>query len=261
MSMPGLDRPTLDALAAAGRAHGLTVVAHAVDAGVLVLQHVPTDPLPDDLIAEIAARGVAVTPTLAPIENVCGEPGGAALLDDPDLEPLLGGPWREFLSYSPGGWAGEPPDFGVVLANVAKLAAVGVTVLAGTDAPNPGTVHGASLHRDLELLVRAGLSPADALRSATSVPAVRYGLADRSTVHSGQRADLLLVDGDPTTDIARTRAISRIWRGGVEHDRTVFLGGPAERELTDSLHAQFRRVLDRMMEHLPPGVDLGSLRP
>jgi len=51
-----------------------------------------------------------------------------------------------------------------------------VPVLAGTDTPNPGTVHGASLHRELELLVGAGLTPQLALQAATSAPARVFGL-------------------------------------------------------------------------------------
>jgi imidazolonepropionase-like amidohydrolase len=63
-------------------------------------------------------------------------------------------------------------------------------------------------------MVRAGLTPAEALRSATALPARAFGLADRGSVAPGQRADLLLVGGDPTADITVTRDIRAIWCAG-----------------------------------------------
>ena len=63
-------------------------------------------------------------------------------------------------------------------------------ILAGTDAPNPSTIFGASLHRELVLLVAAGLTPVEALRAATSVPAETFGLRKRGRVKPGFVADL-----------------------------------------------------------------------
>ena len=82
-------------------------------------------------------------------------------------------------------------------------------------------MHGASMHLELELLGRAGLTPRDVLRAATSVPATVFGLTDRGRIAPGQRADLLLVDGDPTTDITNLRAITAIWKNGYLVDRTA----------------------------------------
>jgi imidazolonepropionase-like amidohydrolase len=75
-------------------------------------------------------------------------------------------------------------------------------------------VHGASLHHELQLLVMAGLTPVEALRAATSVPARRFGLDDRGRIVPGARADLVLVDGDPTTRIEDSLSIRTIWRRG-----------------------------------------------
>jgi hypothetical protein len=107
-------------------------------------------------------------------------------------------------------------DFRNALAAVGQLARGGVPILAGTDAPNPGTTHGASMHRELELLVSAGLSPAAALTAATATPARIFGLKDRGRIAPGLRADLVLVKGDPTTDILATRDIQRVWKLGQE---------------------------------------------
>ncbi len=108
---------------------------------------------------------------------------------------------------------------GIPTDAVRKLHAAGVPILAGTDAINPGTAHGASLHRELELLVAAGLSPSQALAAATSLAADRFGLADRGRIAPGLRADLLLVTGDPCTEIKATRAIVGVWKQGQSIDR------------------------------------------
>jgi imidazolonepropionase-like amidohydrolase len=80
-----------------------------------------------------------------------------------------------------------------------------------------GAAHGVSLPRELELLVEAGLTPVEALRAATSVPAGIFDFyRDRGRIAVGARADLLLVDGDPTTDIRETRALVHVYKRGVQ---------------------------------------------
>ncbi len=101
-------------------------------------------------------------------------------------------------------------------ATVTAFYEAGVPILAGTDANHangaPAVIrHGESLHHELELLVDAGLSTVDALRAATSLPALHFGLTDRGIIEPGRRADLVLIDGDPINDISATRQIKRIW--------------------------------------------------
>ena len=129
------------------------------------------------------------------------------------------------------------PPYALVEHNVARLIAAGVRLLAGTDAPIPSTVYGASLHRELELLVRCGLTPAQALTAATASPARVFGLTDRGRIAIDQTADLVLVAGDPLTDIAVTRSITTIWRAGIACDRHAFPGSPAESEELAALEA------------------------
>jgi hypothetical protein len=112
-----------------------------------------------------------------------------------------------------------------------QLHAAGVPILAGSEAPNPGTAHGATLHRELELLTRAGLSPMAALTAATSAPAAAFGLDDRGRITVGRRADLVLVDGDPTADVTMTRRIVEVWKGGVRLERAP---APTEEALADA---------------------------
>jgi imidazolonepropionase-like amidohydrolase len=99
------------------------------------------------------------------------------------------------------------------------FAKAGVRLLAGTDANIFQPEHGAGMLRELELLVQAGLTPTEALRSATSLPAAVFDLTDRDRIAPGLRADLLLVTGDPTTDITTTANIAGVWRRGVWHAR------------------------------------------
>lgn len=77
-----------------------------------------------------------------------------------------------------------------------------------------GLAHGASVHHELQYLVQAGLTPVQALRTATATPARRFGLTDRGRIAEGMRADLLLVGGDPTTTIADTLTLQSVWRRG-----------------------------------------------
>ena len=108
--------------------------------------------------------------------------------------------------------------------NIKRLFEAGVPILVGTDAPNPGTMHGASMHVELELLVDAGLTPKDALIGATSRAAACFDLKDRGRIAEELRADLLLVEGNPCADIKATRNIVGVWKSGVSVD----LGDPSK---------------------------------
>lgn len=251
---PALDSETTKALVAAAHARGLLVVAHVssvagveevVDAGVDVLAHVPADAEMDQaLVACIAEAGIVVGPTLATIENTLGEAGGPAVAGDRRLADVLGAAWvRRLKSGSPSLGGRAMPPYSLAEENVRRLAQAGVTLLAGTDAPNPGTVFGASLHRELELLVRCGLSPAQALAAAMSEPARVFGLPDRGRVGTGLRADLVLVSGDPLEDITATRSIERIWRGGATCDRGAFVASAAETAQLEAFDDQIAKVV------------------
>jgi imidazolonepropionase-like amidohydrolase len=94
---------------------------------------------------------------------------------------------------------------------VPELAAAGVPLLAGTDTGTPSLVPGFALHDELELLVRAGLTPAQALRAATLEPARYLGREDeQGTIEPGKVADLVLLDADPLRDITNTTRIDSV---------------------------------------------------
>src|SRR5205814_3364573 len=91
----------------------------------------------------------------------------------------------------------------------------GVRLLAGSDSLDPYVFPGESLHRELELLVKAGLSPMEALQTATVNPAQFFGLQNElGTIEVGKKADLVLIERDPLQDISNTRKIAAIIQGG-----------------------------------------------
>jgi imidazolonepropionase-like amidohydrolase len=106
--------------------------------------------------------------------------------------------------------------------SVSLLHKAGVKILAGTDAnqsPIAAVKYGIGLCEELELLVEAGLENVEALRAATSLPAECFPmLGDRGVIAVGERADLVLVGGNPEMDI---KAVRRVWVKGVEVDLKV----------------------------------------
>lgn len=95
--------------------------------------------------------------------------------------------------------------------------------LAGSGADAMGTMPGISLHTELELLVRLGLSPREALASATNNYALQFGWNELGQIASGRRADILAVDADPTVNIWNARRISTIVLNGEIVDRDALL--------------------------------------
>jgi imidazolonepropionase-like amidohydrolase len=100
----------------------------------------------------------------------------------------------------------------------------GVQVMAGTDTGNAYTFPGIDLHRELELLVQAGFTPLEALRSATSEPAQFLGTKDLGSIAPGKLADLVLLDANPLKDIRNTQKIAGVFVGGQYLSRAKLTG-------------------------------------
>ena len=97
-------------------------------------------------------------------------------------------------------------------------------VAFGTDSgANPSRVPGWAEHRELELMVSAGLTPMQAIVAATRGSAAMLGAADRGTVEKGKRADFIVLAADPLEDIRNTRKLVSIWHGGREIQPRVAL--------------------------------------
>ncbi|MGA2546702.1 MAG: amidohydrolase family protein [Rectinemataceae bacterium] len=229
VDFPGLRETSNETLlAAVNEAHrlGRMAIAHvttfdggqkAVVAGVDGLAHLFFDRQPTPaLITAIASSGSFVIPTLVTLSTAFGH-SAAALAADKRVSSKLSKKWLDSLSRSMNVY--PHGNLENAYASVMALHKAGVDILAGSDVSEPipslgGLAHGASLHHELQLLVAAGLTPLEALRAATATPARRFGLADRGRIAPGARADLVLIEGNPTVNIEDTLSIRVIWRRG-----------------------------------------------
>lgn len=218
-----MDPWTLKALTETAHKHGLKVLTHTVtvergaaaaDSGVDVIAHSLQDkPLDPDTIAKIKASGLYYAPTLAVYEPV--KPG-----QKPPADP-----------DSPRAKQSRQ-KFGYALGNTKALFDAGVPVALGTDAGMPGTPHGPSSLREMELLVQAGLTPSQALIAGSAISAKAMNLlADRGTLEAGKRADFVLVSGKPWETITDVRRIDRVFLDG----QAVFGPGSARKPANDRM--------------------------
>ena len=194
----------INSLVVAAHNHGKLTAAHATtasaygvaqEANVDILTHAPLDMvLGSTAISTAANKGTVVIPTLLMMDGVARAKR------------------RQGLDYS----------YACAKDTVSALHSAGVPIFVGTDS-NSGlespVSHGESIHRELELLVDAGLSVMEALRAATVEPAKYFGMNDRGVVEPGRRADLVLLSHSPVHDIRNTRTIKRVWCRGVEIER------------------------------------------
>jgi imidazolonepropionase-like amidohydrolase len=195
----------------------------AIEAGANGLVHLYTEPQATPGFADsVKGRGAFIIPTLTVSEGlICGKPRGAEVLGDTLLRPYIRTDLRPLMTMSRPQRGGIKSCEGTHQA-IRDLVASGAPVLAGTDAPVPGQTYGASIHLELEALVGAGLTPAQALAAATSATARAFGLEDRGSIRPGLRADLLMVDGDPLSGIRATRRIATIWKRGLHVERVRY---------------------------------------
>ena len=137
-------------------------------------------------------------------------------------------PWRQAMAEAPDGPIRDTVHGQWSLDMTEMLHEAGVPFGAGTDTPIGYAVPGYSLHSELEMLVRAGLDPVEALRAATVTPAEFFGLeGEMGTVEAGRVADLVLLGGNPLEDISNTRSVEAVVLEGVLLDRARLdgLGG------------------------------------
>ena len=265
------DRETYLALGAAADAHRLKLTGHVVApsptlflaAGQDGVDHsflLPPDSFPEQrrkaFWRALAARDVGVVPTLVVIpESVLRPPEYfAALLADttgsvhplrPYLSKYLELDWREQAEeQTPQRRATFARLWPEVLAQLREMRAAGVRILAGSDVAVLNIFPGVSLHQELELLVDSvGMSPVEALASATIGPAEWLGIAHRvGSIVPGRVADLVLLEADPLADISNTRRIEAVVLGGRLFDRRGIADLLAEiRKLPDLRVNDWRR--------------------
>jgi imidazolonepropionase-like amidohydrolase len=177
------------------------------------------------LFQTLKKNGTWVTPTLASLE-ITSHPEDWNL-DDPQLQfipPGLANQWRESAHDQKmkerAAWlARQASNDGKLTA---ELHRAGIPLLVGSDSLDPFVFTGDSLHKELAGLVRAGFTPGEALEAATRGAAQFLGRdRDSGATETGKLADLVLLDANPLEDIASTRKIFAVIRGGKYLDRAA----------------------------------------
>ncbi len=251
---PGDDLAAQEAIvkAAGDAAHaaGLRLAVHATElvvakaalrAGADMLVHSVFDaPVDEEFLALAKSRDVLYCPTLfvtqgyplalsglwrpTPIEARRADPEVLAAMDDLDGIPPEQRPERVAKlvarAAAPGVTAdviAPPPRIG--MDNLRRVAEAGITVVMGTDAGNIGTLHGPSIHREMALMLEAGLTSLEILRSATVNGARALGMeGEVGRIAPGLHADLVILDADPLADVGNLAKVYRVVKGGVVHD-------------------------------------------
>ena len=230
---PLMSVETIRAIVDEASMHGLRVLAHvtsrheleaALEGGASGAVHATQDiPLPDiGLADQMAAAGFMMTPTLSlfagsgdfddPFLRATVSPEEIEALSNPEFEEIAGRRWTCCATFDE------------LLANVGMLHSRGVRMAVGTDTGNPYVFPGYSVHKEMELLVRAGLMPMEALEAATRVAAEMIGAEDAyGTIEPGKRADLLILTANPLEDIKNTRSLEVVISEGRVVDRDALV--------------------------------------
>jgi imidazolonepropionase-like amidohydrolase len=166
----------------------------------------------------------------------------------PAAAPFLYGP------RTPEDLAFAKKEFQKDLELVGAMQKAGVGILAGTDASNPFCMPGFSLYDELGLLVKAGLTPMQALQTATLSPArFNHQEKDLGTIEKGKIADLLLLDANPLDDISNTRKIDSVIYGG-----RLFSRSDLDKMLADIEALASRLLISDVMRKTIEGKDVAT---
>src|SRR5262249_37807837 len=192
-----------------------------VQTGIDGFAHAPTRKMSAEDIQVIKDHGLFVITTLV-VEEYSGRRRLADLkfLEEPliaDTTP----PWfltelraeatRNLSDAEKNEVRQSAAGFDEMVLNVKKLCDAGVLVAAGTDAPYPGVFQGEAIHHELELLVASGMTPLEAIRTATSNAArIMKAEAEWGSLQAGKRANVLIVAGNPAVNISDTRKIETV---------------------------------------------------
>ena len=217
--------------------HNFPVVTHiitfehakdALNAGTDGLAHMVTDQeVTQDFLDEMKKKGVYCIPTLAVFESfsrgMVGIPENlkgplseqgisreiiadlAKKMDMPGVNDHLNA-WKMTLHFAK--------------INAKKMFDAGIKLAVGTDAGNPAVFHGPSVHREMELMVEAGIPPAEVIKAATANAAEILGKEEKlGTISEGKLADILVIEGNPLDEIQNTQKIFMVIKNGQVLDR------------------------------------------
>jgi imidazolonepropionase-like amidohydrolase len=213
----------------AGPRNGTAVVAAM---GIAAFAHLGVSPVTEETVAMMRDRKIASITTLAVYESFARRRlVDLAFLREPlvaqTMPPQFG---QEITSYAARPLSDDEKTgvdaalkrLQTAMANAKRLADAGILLAAGTDAPYPGDFYGEGLHRELELLVEAGLSPLQALSTATKNAAVLLNQENQwGTLAADRRADILIVNGHPARAIRDTRNVDLVIQSGRVIDRAA----------------------------------------
>lgn len=198
--IPGPSQDIINQLSKSGREHGKLSIVHAArkeaiqmalkaEPRVGIITHVPLDePITEQDAKTMATAGIIASPTLVMEESLVK------------------------AGIAPG------MNYNASRESVKRMRDAGVTILVGTDS-NPDFInvpHGEAFDREVELLSEVGMTPVEILNAATQLSAESFQLHDRGVIDEGKRADLLLVEGNPTEDIRALQEVRKVWKAGRE---------------------------------------------
>ncbi len=223
-----LDRATAAAIIKHAHNRNQKVLAHVssfaaaqelLDDGIDGFVHIFADEIAStEFIEQAKRRNIFVIPTLSVISSAAHHDHGQVLSEDSAIKPYLQAGQAQQLASKIGSHKLPGFDLETALENIKLLAQAGVPILAGSDAPNPGTSYGASLHQEIELLIDAGLNAEQALSAASGGVAQHFDLEGRGIIEVGARADLVMLDD---TEISKrsSRNIAAIFKNGKQITR------------------------------------------
>jgi imidazolonepropionase-like amidohydrolase len=239
----GTDQAVFRKVIEEGHKHGLTVSAHlpsrhvkaqdAISWGLDVIEHiwgVPDDSL---VIAKMVAQGTMVDPTLVVFRNMIYLPDMTEVWQSRDnyfVPDTLHSSWdlyRVDPKFNEQNRKSRQNKMDTYKSLTGTLYRAGVTLLAGTDTPEPYCPPGFALHDELELLVESGLPPAFALKCATINNARALKQTNNlGSIEIGKIADMVILNANPLDDIRNTRTIFRVIHGGIVCDPKSVLPSP-----------------------------------
>ena len=190
-----------------------------IAAGVDILAHSVRDKeLDADTISQIKGRGIYYIPTLELEESfyIFGE--NPAFMSSPFFRRGVSDKLEAFLKdeAKDKNAAIHRKAFEVAMRNVKELDQATANIGMGTDSgANPYRIPGWAEHRELQLMVEAGMKPMEVIHAATEVNAKMLSIGDKTgTIEKGKQADLLVLDADPIKDIHNTEKIAMVFHNG-----------------------------------------------
>lgn len=194
---------------------------HAIESGADGLVHsFGSSIMSTELLSLLAQNEVFVIPTNSVLASIGQQQRGKKLLEYSPLADKISSQGKSGLMSSFPANVGNEQYWKNALVNTRLMQQNGVTILSGTDAPNAGTTHGMSLHDELVIMVEAGMTPTQAIHSATGAVSDMFKLSNVGKLLPGFHADMILLSEDPREDIKHTQTIMRIWLSGIDINQT-----------------------------------------